>query len=671
MKKGLKIALISLGSLVGLLLIVTLLAGPIVKWYAEKHSVELCHREATIGQVWINVFTGSVLIKDLQVQEEDPKDDFLKFDKLYVRLSLPKMLGQKVLIQRVKLQGLDTKIIQKGIRFNFSDIIELYTNKPKKEKKKESKPWDVDIRKISVKDSKVVYVDANMGSSFDTRNINIDVPRLYLKGDATNADISMDFSDKGKMVLKAAYDIQKGDFDGDLQLSQFQIKDIQPYLENFMNIGRMSGVANGHLKAKGCVKHITDLVASGSLSVKNAKIFNADNTPLGTFSNFTVDIAKVELGKKNFKINKVFLKDLVFHFDRYQGETTLTRLFKKKEETESTTNTASESVSETSKSQEMPIKYLLKNLLVENGSVVYTDYAVAPQKQTFTVSGLKISSENMQNGHQSPITVVANLGNSGRLECQGHADVLDLHNADMDLSIENLDITEFTPYSLYYFAYPVTDGLLSFNTSLTIANNWLDSKNSLDIYKPAFGKKDKSLTPKAAKIPMKAAMYVITDRKGHVKMDLPVKGDVSSPDFSFKKVIWKTFVNLLVKVAASPIDFIANLGGNNVFKDMQFPADAPVKLSMEDTYQLNEIAAAMKEKEQTNLSIAVGCNMNSDGQEPNDAVELQKRQQCYSTISNYLSGQGIPSSRISFDETKRPVVSADNLKVVFNLSVEE
>lgn len=670
MKKGVKITLITLGSIIGFLLIVTLLAGPIVKWYAEKHSVELCHREATIGQVWINVFAGSVLIKDLQVQEENPKDTFLNFDKLYVRLSLPKMIGHKVQINRIKLDGLDTKIIQNGIRFNFSDIIDLYTQKPKKEKKKKSAPWSVDIRKISVKNSKVVYVDANMGSSFDTRNINIEVPRLFLKGDATRANISMDFSDKGKMELGASYDIQKGDFEGDLQLSQFQIKDIQPYLENFMNIGRMSGVANGHLKAKGCVKHIMDLVASGSLTVKNAKITNEDNTPLGSFSNFTIDIAKVELGNKDFQVNKVNLKDLVFYFDRYQGESTFSRLFKKKDKTEDS-QVAIDTMQTASKSKSTPIKYLVKSLLVDNGTLVYTDNAVTPQKQSFTVSGLNISAKDMKNGQQSPISLVAKLGKSGRLECQGHADVMDLSNADLDLSIENLDITEFTPYSLYYLAYPVTDGLLAFNTNLSITNNWLNSQNSLDIYKPTFGKKDKNITPKAAKIPMKAAMYVITDRKGHVKMDLPVKGDVSSPEFSFRKVIWKTFVNLLVKVAASPVDFIANLGGDNAFRNMQFPADAPVELSMEDNYQLNEIATAMKEKDQTKLSIAVGCNLSSDSQESNESLELQKRQQCYSTISNYLSGQGISSSRISFDDAKVPQVAADKLKVVFNLSVEE
>lgn len=664
MKKGLKIALITIGTIVGLLVLVSLAAGPIVKWYVEKHSVELCHRQATVGRVWINLFSGSVIIKDLQVQEENPKDTFLKFDKLHVRLSLPRMIGKKVQINRVSLDGLCATILQDGIRFNFSDIIDFYVDRPKKESKKDSTPWDVDIRKISVKNSRVVYADANMGSHFDTRNINIDVPRLFLKGGATDAKLEMDLSDKGKIDLGGFYNIETGDFHGDLQLSDFQIEDIQPYVENFLNIGRMTGLANGELKVTGSVQHISDLVASGTLSVKNAKVSNADNTPLGSFSDFKVDIQKVELGKKLFYVNNVSFKDLVLHFDVYKEGTSLSRLIRKNDSEVSATDSVAKVETATS-----PISYKVGKILVDCAHLIYKDYSISPNPQQFEVKNLCLNATDLKNGTQSPISLSAGLGRSGKLECQGHCDIMDLSTADLDLSIENLDITEFTPYSLYFLAYPIEDGLLSFGSNLTIQNNKLDSHNTLDIYKPKFGNKVKSITPKAAKLPMKAAMYVLTDRKGHVKIDLPVKGDITSPEFSFRKIIWKTFVNLLVKVAASPIDFLANIGSDNPFKNMQFAA-SPVELSIEESYQLNEIAAVMNEKTETNLSVKISTNPQVSEGTDVSILKQNIKNQCFNVLSNYLVSKGVAASRISVIDGDSPV-SSGKTKVEFNLVVFE
>ena len=112
MKKGLKIFLIIVGILVGLLLLISILAGPIVKYYAEKHSVELCHRVVTLEHVRINILTGTVTIVGLNAKEENAKDDFLSFHKLNVQLSLPRLLGKTVRINHIRLDQLNAQVIE-------------------------------------------------------------------------------------------------------------------------------------------------------------------------------------------------------------------------------------------------------------------------------------------------------------------------------------------------------------------------------------------------------------------------------------------------------------------------------------------------------------------------------------------------------------------------------
>jgi len=669
MKKGLKIFLVIVGVIVGLLLLVNIIAGPIVKTYAEKHSLELCHRIAKIKHVRLNIFTGRVTIVGLDVKEENGKERFLYFDKLKVRVSLPRLLGKTVRINKILLNGLDAQVIQDGAQFNFSDIIDFYTKDKKDKPEKEPSKWSVDIRNIHVKNSAVLYEDKRMGSKFDTRDVNIKVPRLNLKEGSTRVKMTTAFKNGGDFALKGGYDIQKGDFDAKVNMHDLSLVMAWPYLRHLINVGSLSGKLQGDALVKGCVKHIQDMVFSGTVGLTDFKAVNADKSPLTSFSSFNMNLDKVDLGQKSFKVNSLSLNDLVVNYDIYQEGNTITRLLSGKVAKDSTV-VAEESPDRT-KEEVKPssIQYVVKNLLVTNGKIRYADHSVSPQVQNFEVSGIQLKADNLSNGKPSPVTLKAKLGSSGELVCNANVDPLNLKNADAKIDIKNLNITDFTPYSLYYLAYPVEDGLLAFTSDLTIRNNMLDSRNLLDIYKPTFGKKDKKIKPAAAKIPMKAAMYIVTDRKGHVKMELPVKGDISSPEFSFGKVIWKTFLNLVVKIAASPVDFIAKaLAGDETFKPMLMPVDNPTTLTIEHTHQLNEIAEYLKEKKELGLQIFVTPHAES-GLSAKKSSEIVK--QCFQTLQNHLVRQGVSRDRIVLVNERKEHKSKGNVEVNFDLKYPE
>ncbi len=669
MKKGLKIFLIIVGVIVGLVLLVNIIAGPVVKAYAEKHSLELCHRVATIKHVRLNLFTGRVTIVGLDVKEENAKDRFLYFDKLKVRVSLPRLLGKTVRINKILLNGLDAQVIQDGVRFNFSDIIDFYTKDKKHKPQKKKSKWSVDIRNIHVKNSAVLYEDQRMGSRFDTKDVNIKVPRLNLKEGSTRVKMTTAFKNGGDFALKGGYDIHKGDFDAKVNMHDLSLNLAWPYLRHLINVGALSGKLQGDALVNGCVKHIRDMVFSGTVGLTDFKAVNVDKTPLTSFSSFNMNLEKADLGKQNFKVNSLHLNDLVLNYDIYQEGNTITRLLNRKAPKDSAAVAAKAADTTNTKVKSSAIQYVVKNLLVSNGKIRYADHSVSPQVQDFEVSGIQLKADNLSNGKPSPISLKAKLGSSGELVCNANLDPLNLKNADAKIDIKNLNIKDFSPYSLYYLAYPVEDGLLAFTSDLTIQNNMLDSRNLLDIYKPAFGKKDKSIKPAAAKIPMKAAMYVVTDRKGHVKMELPVKGDVSSPEFSFRKVIWKTFLNLIVKIAASPVDFIAKaVAGDETFNPMLMPVDQPATLSIEHTHQLNSIAEYMNAKKEMRLQVCITPHADA-GLSAKKAGEVV--QQCFQTIQNQLVQQGVAHDRIELLNERKEHKSKGNLKVDFDLKYVE
>ena len=668
MKKGLKILLIVLGVLVGIILLAGVFAGPIVRAYAEKNSEELCHRKATIEHVRINFLTGKVAVIGLDVKEENGKDRFLYFDKLKVRVSLPRLLFKTVRINRIQLNNLTGRVIQDGIRFNFSDIIDFYKKDRKPQPKKEKGKWTVDIHNIHVKNAHVLYQDLRMGSKFDTKKVNIKVPHLDLKGGPTKINMTTAFAQGGDFALKGKYNIKKGDFEAKVNMHDLSLDMGWPYLRHLINVGGLSGNLQGDAQVQGCVKHIQDMSFAGTVGLSRFKATNTDKSPLLSFSSFDMDIKKGDLGKKDFRINQVALKDLVVHFDVYDDGTSISRL-KKNKETGGTSSEAPADTVKAKKAKNSSVKYLVNKLLVENGKIMYADHTVNPQQQNFEVSGVHIQANDLSNDNKSPIILKAKLGTMGELECNARVNPFDLRNADATIDIKNLSIKDFNPYSLYYLAYPVEDGLLAFSSKLTLRNNILDSQNMLDLYKPTFGKKDKSIKPAAAKIPMKAAMYIITDRKGHAKMELPVQGDISSPEFSFRKVIWKTFLNLVVKIAASPVDFIAKaVAGDETFKPINVAVDAPQELTIEHVHQLNAIADFLKEKKEMDLEVFLTPHPDA-GLSAKRESEL--KQQWFQLMKSHLVKQGIPANRVQMMSEKKEHKSKGNMKIDFNLKYEE
>ncbi|MBR5029270.1 MAG: DUF748 domain-containing protein, partial [Bacteroidales bacterium] len=124
-------------------------------------------------------------------------------------------------------------------------------------------------------------------------------------------------------------------------------------------------------------------------------------------------------------------------------------------------------------------------------------------------------------------------------------------------SLKNVTLKSFSPYVLHYLAYPVKEGVLSFTTENTIRNSQLNGKNKIDIYNLNVEKKRRDLKPEY-NIPLRTALYILKDKDDKIQIDMPIKGNIDSPEFSYTKLIFKTLGNLLVKVALSPLNFVAN-----------------------------------------------------------------------------------------------------------------
>ena len=219
------------------------------------------------------------------------------------------------------------------------------------------------------------------------------------------------------------------------------------------------------------------------------------------------------------------------------------------------------------------------------------------------VSNIDIRCKHFDPDAPISLDLKALVGESGELMANCNGSLSDFSNMKLNVFLKNFKLTYASPYAVEYFAYPITDGVLSFASTNTLVNNNISSQNKVDIYNCQVDKKLKNINAEY-NIPMRAAVYILTDRKGNIQVDLPVSGNINDPTFSYRKIIFKTLCNLIVKVVAAPVDFLVKAinGEPDLFDDMAYDI-RPQGLGSESSDRLNKIADAMKQKPELHLTI--------------------------------------------------------------------
>lgn len=594
----LKTLIFVVAALVALFFLVAVLISPVAHWYIEKHSKELCGRVVTMDDLKINIFKGSVEIDGLSGLEKNDKDTFVTFDRLYVDMSLWKLLKKTVQLNEITLENPYVVVVQYPDRFNFTDIIEFYKDDEEDDDDEES-TWVVDLRNITLSGGNVIYRDASVNSKFDLRQLAAKVPQIYFSTKQTDLGLDLKFANGGGLNVKLLYGMKNSEYDLSLKLTDFELDAITPYLKQFMNIQDFSGEVTADLNLKGNLEHILDVVGTGKAKFANLSLTDTKGRRLAKINNVDVGITEANTKTGNYHLNKFIVSGLDFNYETFPNYATFDSLFVESKPAPADTTAAKEKSASTASSD---FHLLIDELAVENSSMRYLDHTMR-QLVEVPINNIDIRSKNFDMDKPIALKVSALVGDGGELRADWSGSLSDFSNMKLMASLKNFQLTMASPYSVEYLAYPITDGVLSFVSINTLENDIISSQNKVDIYNCKMDKKLKDFKPEY-NIPMRAAVYILTDRKGNIQLDLPVSGNINDPTFSYKKIIFKTLCNLFVKVVASPIDFLVKaIGGEpDLFSDIVYDIH-PQGLGSESSDKLNKIAAAMKEKSEIQLSI--------------------------------------------------------------------
>ena len=594
MKKALKIILIALASIIVLLVIITLIASPIAKNYVNKHGEELIGRQINIDHLKVNVYNGKVQIYDLKVFEDDGTTEFLTFDTLDVQVKILKLLNNEVHVNYLTLANLKVNVLQNGSNFNFTSILDHFadTTQVEEEKDTTASNWKLGFYNVRLAHWKVYYADKQTGSEWDVKDINIEVPGVYFDGNqSTDAGINLALADGGELNTQVNYTMETNDFNVNLDLKNIALSNIKAYITDIMNINSIQGMLSANLNAKGNLSELLKMNISGNANIAGIDLRTTGNDQVLKCQNIGVNVNKVILDDNIFDIASVTIDGLASHFDLYANTNNFSQLFDvktatvQKEQPKPEENSTPEPA-EPSK----PMNLRIGQLRVNNADIVYNDHTLH-EPFSFHVANINIASDNLTLSGDNSLTLKAVLPHGGMANIDWKGSLDDIKRSQrLKLDIRNLRLADLSPYTIEYLGQPFTDGIFSFTSLNTINHSQLKGDNRIDIYKPEVGKRRKDIDS-ALHIPLKAALYILKDKNDKVLLDVPISGNIDSPEFNYMKLVWKTLGNLFVKVATSPARRFAELLGisNN---DIEFLAFDPnqSEFTSEQYYILDQLA---------------------------------------------------------------------------------
>ncbi len=559
MKKSVKISLIVIGTLFLLVVIVALLISPLSKRYIEKNGKELIGRTVTMDKLRFNMFTGSLRIVDFDMKEQNDAESFFRFDTLDVKVKLFDFLFHKVTVKKIHLSDARLHIWQRGSEFNFDDLSKKFGSSDSvapAPPEKESKPWEIGIYDIMLRNGNILYKDLSVGSNWDMEDLNLKIPGVYFSGKETDVGFDLLFTDGGRLKSQLKYDIEKSTYHIMLELEKFSIAGLLPYLQQTMRVGSLSGLLDAKIGITGDMEHIMNSAVHGKAELGSFDLRDDREHLVVSADKLAVDMAEVRLEESKYILNEFSAQGVsTTYVMEKDSSSNFTYLMKESSVPVDTTS------AKTKASTEPPLRLVIGKVDMKDINIEFKDNTLQ-MPFTYELKDIGITANDFDPDKTNDIIIRGKTGTTGMADIRWTGNFNDLSNLNLVINLSSVEIKDFTPYSMDYFAYPLTEGILTFSAQNTIKNNMLTGTNGLDIFKCAVDKADKSVKPKM-KVPLRLAVYVLKDRNDKIKLDLPVTGDIRSPEFSYKKIILKALVNVLVKVSLSPLDFLAGSLGFN------------------------------------------------------------------------------------------------------------
>ena len=444
-------------------------------------------------------------------------------------------------------------------------------------------------------------------------NLNIsDISNLPGKRFPTRLDLQA--LSGGKLSLKGEVVVlPEPQFDFDVNLDTLQLSGVDPYIKQQANLSMDSGAMNlsGHISSSAEER----LLFNGNLEIVDLDIAESINQDrLASWKSFRADKIAFSLAQRQLDISRL-------HFDQLYGDILINEdsslNIGQVQKTDGDTSTAESrevTVDVDNKDADSALKIRIGDIVLANASADFKDLSL-PLPFAVKIDALNGKMTTISTGSSEPssVSLEGKVDEFGLARISGTVTPLDpADNTDLVVSFENISVPEFTPYSIPFAGHEVASGKLDLKLGYEVKDGQLAGENSIILRDFELGKEVPH--PDALDLPLGLAIALLKDVNGKIDIDLPVRGNVDDPDFSYGGVILGALGDLLVKIVLSPFTALGSLLGIEA-SELEYVKflDGRFDLTPPEMEKAGKLAEALSLRPELQLTIAGVSDAAADG----------------------------------------------------------
>lgn len=509
-------------------------------------------RQAADGSVVLRLTDAAVEARDLAVRPRDAGEDWLTVGRVRaenVRLSWPE---SKVEVETVRVEG--PRAVARLGEDGALDWVALFEREtPSPEASAEpARPWTFEVASVDLAEGEARFEDRSVEPDVTVEVTDLAVAMKGLSSDlAKRVAIDARARVNGSADVAAAGGVSPAPLavDLDVRLSTLDVLPFRPYASLFPGARLTSAIAG----AEGKVSVSGDPFAfrfEGKASLSDLELLDPDEKRLVTWRALDASGVRVSGTPLTVRVRKIAVEEPYANlFIDREGKMNLAKLAAAPEETEP--------------SGGEPLDLEIVGVDLRNATVDFTDESLILPFGT-KIHSAKAAIRDLSTEGAAPATLAfeGRIDETGYAKASGTSRLADF-TASTDVTVEfrDVEMKRLTPYSAEFAGYALESGNLDVDIRYRIESRRLVGTHQVVAKDLALGERIKGSS--AATLPVRLAVALLKDKDGRIDLEVPIEGDVGSPEFAYRKVIWQAVKKILVNIAAAPFRAIGRLFGSD------------------------------------------------------------------------------------------------------------
>ena len=469
-------------------------------------------------------------------------------------------------------------------------------------------------------------------------------------GEEAGLNATLQLGNEGILRAQGSFSLSPLKTGLDMRLSNLDLRPFAPVIRNYAELSLNQGALDltGRLTVNDSgSKEGPSIVFEGDTAIRNLETTEVDQgAEFLAWKGLWLRNLAFDSAAPSVRIREVELTGLDTQMILYpDGGSNMDRVFPEK--------TPAEEGVEAESGEDSRMRFAIDRVKLDQGRLGFEDRSASPSFQT-AITDMQCRIENLSNQHMqsSDISVQANIDESAPLAVNGSMNLLgDRFLADLDLDLSNVSLSPFTAYSGRYIGYAISKGKFFLDSQVEIEGSELESDHSLLLDQFTLGESVDS--PQAVNAPVKLGIALLKNRKGEIRIDKSVGGDLSNPEFTVGDMVMRVFVNVLIKAAKSPFAILGAMfdwRGDDINRIPFAPGESSLDQKAEE--KLRTLAKALYKRPKLKVDVLGRAHTERDGAALREARFRRKlREQKYQAMSEAeRAGTNIAEVRIGQEE---------------------